>query len=161
MNLIVAVSENLIIGHGQKLPWKLQDELKRYKEITMGGVLIMGRKTFDSIGRVLPGRESWVLTKDKTKKFPEGVRVFYSKEEIRKAIRQTERPVFVNGGGEIYKMFLPYVKKLFYTVVHTELKGDTLFPQVDWQKWQEITSFNHPQDERNEYSWTQKIYERI
>lgn len=180
MNLIAAVSENGVIGKRGSLPWHLKDELNRYKEITNGGVLIMGRKTFASIGRPLPNRESWVLTRASEREFTENfpqsfpknspqnfpqnspgrVRIFNSQKAILKACQKERRSIFINGGGEIYKIFLPYCQRLYYTEVHTTIKGDTFFPKIHWDDWELKSLYHQVKNERNLFSWTQRVYQR-
>ena len=161
LNLITAVSEKGIIGSDGDLPWNLKDEWKFYKTTTMGSLLIMGRKTYDSVGHPLPGRESWVMTRSESLDLPKEVRVFHSKEDVLQACKDIDKPIFINGGAQIYKMFLPEVTKLYYTTVHAQIEGDTKFPEVNWDEWKLISEYHHPQDERNTHSWTQKTYERI
>lgn len=160
MNLIVATSINRVIGDKGTLPWRLSDELKLYKETTIGSILVMGRKTFTSIGKPLHGRESWVLTRDENFEAPEGVRIFHTKEDVLKAAGEAVKPVFINGGAEIYKLFMPYCTRLYITTVEAEIAGDTYFPRFNLNDWEKLAEYSHRKDEKNTFAWTQRIYEK-
>jgi dihydrofolate reductase len=156
--MIVAASENDVIGVENGLPWALSADLKRFKKITMGHHIIMGRKTFDSIGRLLPGRTTVILTRQKDFGFP-GAVVVHSIDALFSAIDDDEQP-FVTGGSETYALLLPYVTELHLTRVHTEIEGDTRMPQVDWSQWELVSSQRHERDDRNEFDCSFEIYRR-
>ncbi len=132
MTIVVAVSENGVIGRDQQLPWRLSSDLKRFKELTMGNVLLMGRKTFESIGRPLPGRTTIVLTRQKGFESP-GVLIANSLEQAF-AFAAKEQHIFAVGGGEIYKLVLPTCDRMLVTRVHTVVEGDSYFtvPESGW-----------------------------
>jgi len=149
---VVAASENDIIGRSGGMPWRMSGDLKRFKAITMGHHLIMGRKTLESIGRILPGRTTIVITRNKGFEFP-GAMVAGSKEEVDQITRQDSLPMVV-GGGEIYRMFWPFVAELFLTRIHTHIEGDTSMPAIDPSVWSQIVTEDFPADERNEFAST-------
>jgi dihydrofolate reductase len=133
IQVIAAVARNRVIGNGNQLPWRLPADLKRFKALTMGHVLIMGRKTFDSIGRALPGRTTIVITRDPTWK-REGVEVAHSLDEAL-AIAGA-REVFIAGGAEIYAQSLARADRLQLTVIDADFEGDARFPEWDERAYQ-------------------------
>ena len=135
--IIVAVSANNVIGVSGRLPWHLPEDLKRFRELTMGKPIIMGRATFESIGRPLPGRENIVLTRD-LEYVAEGC-VIAQNTEVALAIAQGAREVMIIGGGEVYRQFLPTADKIYLTRVEVEVQGDTTFPVIDMSIWTEVS----------------------
>lgn len=135
--LIAAVSKNGVIGDKNNLPWHLPDDLKRFKELTAGKTVIMGRKTFDSIfarlGKALPNRTNVVITRQTDIKMPEGVIVQSSIEDALRSHGSSD--IFVIGGGEIYRQTINLADRLYLTHVDKEVEGDTKFPNVDPKKW--------------------------
>jgi dihydrofolate reductase len=131
--LIAAVAENGVIGAGNQLPWKLSADLKRFKSLTMGHTLIMGRKTFDSIGRPLPGRTTVVITRDRGW-MREGVTVVHSLDEA----LTREGELFVAGGGEIYAQAIARADRLYITHVKKPFDGDAKFPAIDLIHWRAV-----------------------
>jgi dihydrofolate reductase len=149
ISIIVAVSENGVIGKDNQLLWRLPDDLKRFKQLTLGHPMIMGRKTFDSIGKPLPGRTSIVITRNPDF-FIEGViRVNSLEEAIFKARETGTDEAFVIGGGEIYKQALPLSDRLYVTEVKTDMDGDTYFEITDKDMWMETERIAHEADERH------------
>jgi dihydrofolate reductase len=133
VSIVVAVSENGVIGVDNKLPWRIPEDLARFKKITMGNTLLMGRKTFESIGRALPGRTSLVLTRDREYSPPEGVLVAH---EIEEAMEKAPGPeIFVVGGAEIYGQLLPRTDRIYLTRVRGYYEGDTYFRGLDQSQW--------------------------
>jgi dihydrofolate reductase len=133
ISIIVAVAENNVIGRDNQLIWHISEDLKRFKELTMGHHIIMGRKTWESIGRPLPGRKSIIVSRNANFK-AEGAAVAGSLlEAIDYAKNDTE--VFIIGGGEIYRGALPLAHKLYLTKVHRRFEGDVFFPEIDTMKW--------------------------
>lgn len=129
ISLIAAISENRVIGKEGKIPWHLSDDFRRFKERTMGHVIIMGRKTHESIGRPLPGRTNIIITRDTAREFP-GCVVARSLEEALSKAREVEvEEVFICGGGQIYAEALPLADRLYLTVVHAIIDGDAFFPE--------------------------------
>jgi len=135
ITIIVAKSNNGIIGKDGDLPWRLPEDLKRFKRLTTGNIVVMGRKTYDSIGRPLPNRKNIVISRNTSLKI-EGVDVEHDLVDVLK--RNQEENVYVIGGGQIYVEALPFSEKLEVTEVDVELVGDTSFPEIDSSQWKEI-----------------------
>ena len=136
ISIIVAKAQNNIIGGNNKLLWHISDDLKRFKEITSGNTIIMGRKTFESLPGVLPNRKHVILTRDKNFSVDnENVEVIHSVDEIINNYKDSSVEAFIIGGGEIYKEFLPHANKLYLTEVLKDFEGDTSFPQVNLENW--------------------------
>lgn len=150
ISIIVAASENNIIGKDNDMPWRLSADLKRFKKLTMGHHIIMGRKTFESIGKPLPGRTSVIITRNKDYK-QEGCIIVHSLDEAMEVVKDDE--VFVIGGGEIYNMAFESADKLYLTRVHVSLDGDTSIPVVD-EKWKEIEREDFSKDEKNQFDYS-------
>jgi len=128
MKLIAAMSRNNIIGNGPDIPWHISSDLKRFKKLTTGSVVVMGRKTFESIGKPLPNRVNVVLSRNPNP-IP-GCEVYSSAEEVANKYKDA----WVIGGGEIYKLFIPYISEMYITRVHKEFDGDVYFPVDDFDK---------------------------
>ncbi|MGW8425059.1 dihydrofolate reductase [Peribacillus simplex] len=158
ISLIVAMDKNRVIGKDNKLPWKLPKELQYVKKTTMGHSLIIGRKNFESIGRALPRRRNIILTRDKNYSV-EGCEIVHSTEDVFKFC-ENEEEIFVFGGEQIDKLFLPYANKLYVTKIDFEFEGDTFFPELDFEKWNEIYVQKGITDEENPYLYYYHIYER-
>jgi dihydrofolate reductase len=158
ISLIVAASTNNAIGIGGDLPWRLSDDLKRFKAVTMGKPIIMGRKTWDSIGRPLPGRQNIVVTRQ-PEFSAEGCDVVASVAEA-VAIAGDVDEVMVIGGSQIYELALPSADRIYLTRVHAEVEGDAFFPDVDESRWRLISDERHAADERNEFNFSSRIYDR-
>jgi dihydrofolate reductase len=151
VSLIVAMDRNRGIGVDNKLPWRLSADLKRFRELTMGHHIIVGRKTFESIGKPLPGRETIVVTRDKNYRV-EGCHIVHSVEEaISLARSRGESEVFVCGGAEIYAQSLQMADRLYLTLVDAEVTADAFFPEWNENEWLEQESAPHPADEKNQY----------
>ena len=135
ITIIVAKSNNGIIGKDGGLPWRLPEDLKRFKRLTTGNIVVMGRKTYDSIGRALPNRKNIVISRNTSLKI-EGVEVEHDLIDVLKC--NQEENVYVIGGGQIYVDALPLTEKLEITEVDVELVGDTSFPEIDSSQWKEI-----------------------
>lgn len=134
ISLVVAMGENRVIGVDNRMPWHLSADLKRFRQITMGKPIIMGRRTHESIGRPLPGRKNIVLTGDPNYR-AEGCTVVHSPEE---ALREAEGgEAMVIGGSAVYREFLPQADRLYLTLIHREFAGDTFFPEFDRAAWRE------------------------
>ena len=159
--MVVAAAEGGVIGRDGGLPWRLREDLRRFKRLTMGGRLVMGRKTWESIGRPLPGRTSFVLSRQELE-LPDGVVAVSSLDQV---VRLAEAPpeegstlpgpestVFCIGGGEIYRQLLPWAGQVLLTEVEAEVDGDTLFPELDPGDWVEIAEERCPKDEHNEFA---------
>ena len=141
--LIAAVARNGVIGRDNQMPWRLPGELQYFKATTLGKPIVMGRKTFESLGRPLPGRTNIVITRDKNFSVPEGVLVVDSIDSaLEKADAIAQRDgvdeIMVIGGGEIYRQTLPVAQILYLTEVQADVDGDAYFPAVDFSQWQSI-----------------------
>jgi dihydrofolate reductase len=161
ISIIVSVSENWMIGKNNKLLWKLSDDLKRFKKITDSKPVIMGQKTFESLPKgALPNRTNIVLSDDPTFTAPNIITAESAVEALLKARQTKTDETFIIGGGMIYRLFLDYVDKVYLTVVHTTIDGDTSFPKLDLRSWKLIEEEFRNKDEKNEYDVTYKIYKR-
>lgn len=154
LSIIVAIGENGAIGKNNDLLWRLPGDLKRFKALTTGHTIIMGRKTFESLPKgALPNRTNVVLTRNKTTLFSDCTMVYSIKDIIDNYLND-ENEHFVIGGGELYKALLPYANRVYLTRVHQNFEADTFFPAIDMKDWiiEEENSF--PADEKNEYAYT-------
>jgi dihydrofolate reductase len=158
ISLFVAASSNNVIGAGGKLPWKIADDLKRFKRLTMGKPIVMGRLTWDSIGRPLPGRQNIVITRQPGFGAT-GCDVVDSPAAALRATAGAEE-VMIIGGSQIYELFLPQARRIYFTRVHAELDGDTFFPAVDDNVWTLVKIEPHAADDANEYAFDFLTYER-
>ncbi|MEZ5003829.1 MAG: dihydrofolate reductase [Chitinophagales bacterium] len=153
VSMIVAVAKNNVIGKDNKLLWKLSDDLRRFKRITSGHAVLMGRKTFESLGKPLPNRTNLVVTRDENFT-AEGAHVFNQiNEALEYARSEGEEELFIIGGGEIYQMMLPAANKLYLTKVHAQPEGDTFFPEIQDEEWDVINEEAHKADDRNEFDF--------
>lgn len=158
--LIVAVAENGAIGARGTLPWRLPADLKRFKALTMGHHLVLGRRTFESLLGPLPGRRLIVLSRDPHYR-PPGCLVAGDLPAALDLARQAgEDELFIAGGAQVYARALPLADRLYLTRVHTEVEGDTFFPTLDAAHWQVMWSEHHAADERHPYAFTFLVYER-
>lgn len=153
IKIIVALDDAHAIGLDNQMLWHLPDDFKFFKATTMGHPMIMGRKTFESIGRPLPGRTSIVITRNKNWK-AEGVEVVHSLYEATQLAHSIHDTAFVVGGAEIYKQALPMVNGLYLTKVHTHInKADAFFPAIDFNNWELSSSTAHSADEKHAFSF--------
>ena len=159
ISLIVAASENNVIGKDGQLPWHLSADLKRFRKLTTGHHIIMGRKTFESIGRLLPERTTVIVTRNPDYFFA-GARVATSLRAAIEMASADDQP-FIVGGAEIYKASIDRVDKIYLTRVHTTIDGDTQFPQLDWTKWKLVSSTRFEADRKNDFDFSFEEYERI
>lgn len=158
LSLIVAVAENGVIGRDGSLPWHLPADLQRFKRLTMGHHLIMGRKTFASLPRVLPGRISIVLSRQ-AMNLPEGVQQAADWESaLRQAAPAAE--IFVIGGAQVYAAALPHADRVYLTQVQATVPGDVYFPALDPDQWRLVEEESHPADERHAFPYTFTCWER-
>lgn len=152
ISIIAAMTKQGVIGIHNRLPWHLPADLKHFKELTLGKPIVMGRKTFHSIGKALPGRENIVLTRDKDFRAP-AIGVVHSVEEVL-MLNNPNTELMVIGGDEIYKQFLPHTEKLYLTIVDAAIKGDAFFPALNMDEWEEVYREEHGADEKNSYPYT-------
>jgi len=160
VSLIVALSSNRVIGRDGGLPWHLPADLRHFKRTTMGHHLIIGRRTWEEVGKPLPGRNMVVVTRSRNFA-PEGVKVVRSVEQALDVAATDDEP-FIGGGAQIYRTALAknLVDRLYLTWVHAELEGDTLFPDLDLDKWEVVSEEHHEADGKNAYPHTFLVYER-
>jgi dihydrofolate reductase len=151
------MDENRAIGKGNHLPWRLSTDLKRFRELTMGHHILVGRKTFQSIGKPLPGRQTIIVTRNEGFK-PEGCLIAHSVEDgIRLAQERGESELFICGGAEIYAQSLHMADRMYLTLVHTVVDADTFFPEWESDEWIEEEISRHEVDAKNQFSFTFKL----
>lgn len=165
LSLIVAVSENNVIGRDGDLPWHLSADLRRFKRLTMGHVMLMGRRTWESIGRPLPGRTSVVISRQADYQTGHGeVSVAVNLDEALAAARGVagdSAEAFVIGGAKIYETTFPSAQRLLLTRVHADVEGDVFFPEVNWEEWNMVEEELCAADEKNDYAHTYQVFERV
>jgi dihydrofolate reductase len=159
ISIVVAMSSNSLIGRDGDLPWHLSADLQHFKSITMGKPVVMGRLTYESIGRPLPGRENIVLTRDIEYK-AEGCTIVHDLEQITSRCSYTEE-IMIIGGAQLYIETIPLANKLFITEVHAELDGDIFFPDFDRKQWREIERQHFDADEKNDFDYSFVVLEHI
>jgi dihydrofolate reductase len=160
ITLIAAVAENGVIGRDNALPWHLPEDLRRFKRRTEGHIVIMGRRTFESVGQPLPRRRSIVITRRHDFQRP-GAEIAHSLEEAFQRARESNPPeIFILGGAEIYALALPAADCLELTVVHADVAGDTFFPECDLSEWALVADERHEADDRHAYAFSFRVYER-
>jgi dihydrofolate reductase len=160
ISLIAAMGENRVIGGSGHIPWRLPADFKHFKELTIGHPIVMGRKTFESIGKALPGRTNIVITRDKSYRH-DGIVVAASPEAALSAAATAEGAdeVFVIGGAEIYRLFLPKASVVYLTKVLGAFEGDAFFPELDKEKWELVSEEKHMADEKNALPFAFQVYE--
>ena len=158
ISLIVAASTNNVIGAKGDLPWRLSADLKRFKALTMGKPIVMGRKTYESIGRPLPGRQNIVITRQDNYA-PEGCTVVQSVDAAIAAANAPE--IMIIGGGHIYEAFMPMAERIYLTRVDADIDGDTYFPEISGDQWQEVARQEQAADADNDYDVVFMEYARI
>jgi dihydrofolate reductase len=151
LSIVVAAAENNLIGDRDRLPWRLPDDLRRFKSLTMGKPIVMGRKTYASIGKPLPGRKNIVVSRHDFQS--EGCVAAASIEQALQAAEPAPE-VMVIGGAEIYRQVLPMTDVIYLTRVHAEIPGDTYFPDIIWDDWMEVESEYHAADDRHAFAFT-------
>ncbi len=157
LSLIVAKAENNVIGKDNKLLWHLPEDLKRFKNLTTGHTIIMGRKTFESLGRVLPNRKHVVFTQNPNFKVDDvNVKIVHSLQDIQEYV-EDKNENFVIGGEKIYNLLMPYVSKMYITEIHKDFDGDTFFPNVDLESWKETSREKMNADD---FDYDFVVYER-
>lgn len=159
LSLIVAVDENNLIGNKNQLPWHLPADLKYFKALTTGHPIIMGRKTFESIGKPLPNRRNIIITRNKSFA-AEGCDVFFDLTDAIKSCNNNQE-CFVIGGSELFKMALPIANRLYLTKIHHLFEGDTHFPAIKNADWKLTSEEKHNPDEKNKYSYSFLVYDAV
>ena len=153
ISIIAAIAENNVIGKDNKLIWHISEDLKRFKQITSGHPVIMGRKTYESLPfKPLPKRKNIILSSQKDLKY-EGAIVLNSKDAVLEECRNEEE-IFICGGAEIYKLFLPLAEKLYLTKIHHNFEGDTFFPEIDFSEWEIENIPETFKDDKSELHYT-------
>ena len=168
ISLMVAMAKNRVIGRDNELPWRLKSDLQRFKKITMGKPIVMGRKTWESLGRPLPGRLNVVVSRQAEYALPEGAVLVHSIDEAIALVAEqqpTNTEVMVIGGAEIYQQALLQADRLYITHVYADVKGDAFFPSVNWNDWQEAQREDHKADpvgeaQKNPYDYSFVVYDR-
>lgn len=161
LSIVVAKAKNNIIGKENKLIWHLPEDLKHFKEITTGHTIIMGRKTFESLGRVLPNRKHIIFSQNPDFKVNnENVEVVHSLLQIQDLI-EGEEEAFVIGGAMIYNLLMPYVTKMYVTEIDKDFEGDTFFPKINPYIWKETSREKGKKDEKNNLDYDFVTYEKI
>jgi dihydrofolate reductase len=155
INIIVATSKNRVIGNNNSLIWKLPADLKRFKQITTGSTVVMGRKTYESIGKPLPNRRNIIITRD-TNYLVDNCEIVNSLEE---ALMLCNNDCFIIGGGEIYKQSIDIADKIYLTLVQEDFEGDTYFPEIG-KEWTKVFREDYEGDEKNEHKYSFIDYER-
>lgn len=148
--LVVALADNGVIGRDGRLPWHLPDDLKHFRAVTWGKPVLMGRRTFESIGRALPGRRNLVLTSAPTPA-PPGIEYVPDLAAALAMVRGAQE-LCVIGGAQLYELVLPLAMRLYLTQVHGQVEGDVRFPALDWSVWHELGREEHPADQRHAYA---------
>lgn len=159
ISMIFAMDRNRLIGNNNRLPWRLPADLAYFMKVTMGHCVVMGRKTFESLAKPLPGRTNIIMTHDRSYKAPSGCIVVHSLDE---AMAQVEgKEFFVIGGTAIYSLFLPYADRLYVTEIDEEFTGDAYFPPFAMEEWHVVSRREGTVDENNPYPHRFIIYERL
>jgi dihydrofolate reductase len=159
ISLIWAMDENRAIGKDNKLPWHLPEDLKFFKRMTMGHPIVMGRKTHDSIGKPLPGRENIIITRDQHYK-RDGCTVLNTINELLDYANQSQEEIFVIGGAEIFKELIPRADRIYLTLIHHQFEGDTFFPVFPMDDWKLESREMGIKDDKNPYDYEFLIYSR-
>jgi len=158
ISLIVAVADNGVIGRGNALPWHLPEDLKRFKRLTMGKPIIMGRKTFESIGKPLPGRQNIVVTRDPDYR-RDGITVVHDAASALRAAGQVPE-IMVIGGAELFRSLLPRAARVHLTRVHGNIEGDVRWPELDLREWQVVAREERAADDRHAHDMSFEVLER-
>jgi dihydrofolate reductase len=158
LSLIAAVSRNNVIGKDNKMPWHLPADLQFFKTTTLGKPIIMGRKTWESLGRILPGRRHIVVTRNKDYT-AEGVEIIHSTDAALKQASNVDEAVII-GGAHLYEEMLPLTDRLYLTEIDAEFEGDTFFPEWNKEVWEVVSSETHPADEKNSFPYRFVVYDR-
>jgi dihydrofolate reductase len=158
ITLIVAMSRNRVIGREGAIPWHLPAELRRFKALTMGHHIVMGRRTWDSIGRLLPGRTTVIVTRNAALQVPGALIAHSLQEAITLAAKDSQ--IFVIGGAEIFREALAHAHRIHLTTVDADVEGDTYMPELDLTGWRKVAVESHPAAEGNPLAWTLETYDR-
>ena len=153
-SIIVATAENNAIGKDNDLIWYISDDLKRFKKLSTGHTILMGRKTYESLPNgALPNRENIVITHDKNLQLPKCT-MLHSIEEAIEKYRNSEEEIFIIGGGSIYEKLLPFAQKIYLTKVHESFDADVFFPEIEADHWKVVSEEKHKKGEKNEFDFS-------
>jgi len=152
VSLIVAASENNVIGKENKLPWNQPEDLKFFKNTTWGAPVLMGRKTFESMGKALPGRQNIVITSDSNWQANNTVTAPDIDAALKKAEATNSKEVFITGGGEVFKQAIKFADKIYITRMHAQVEGDVFFPEINTAEWELAYNNTVQPDEKNKYA---------
>jgi dihydrofolate reductase len=159
ISIIVAIAENFAIGKNNELLWQMPADLKRFKKITTGHAIIMGKKTYESLPiKPLPDRENIVITDNPDEQFKGCITVRSIGEAL--SLVKREEETFIIGGASVYQQFLPYADKLYLTLIHKDFDGDVFFPEIDFREWQLLIQEDFPFDEKLGFSYSYNTYDR-
>lgn len=159
ISIIVAIGNNRVIGIKNALPWKLPADMEHFRQLTAQKPLIMGQKTFESIGKALPRRTNIVLTLDKNFQAADCL-IAHSIEEALQIAKEKGEEVMICGGVSVYKQFLPLADRMYLTLIDGDFEGDAFFPEFDWNDWDEIERIENQPDKNNPYKYTFLTLER-
>ncbi len=158
-SIIVAMTPDRVIGCDGLIPWRLSADLRRFKRLTMGHHVIMGRKTYESIGRLLPGRHTVVVSRQRDLVIP-GAQVVHCVPDAQRSCLDDPEAFFV-GGEQIYAAALQFATRLYLTLVHATVPGDAYFPEINQRQWQLVQQEHHRSDEHNQFDYTFQLFERL
>ena len=158
ISLIVAMDRDGVIGRDGELPWRLSSDLRHFKKITMGKPIVMGRKTHESIGRILPGRDNVVISRDRDYQAT-GCTVLHSLDCV-KAKYHDEKEIMIMGGAELYAQTIDEAQRIYLTEIHANVEGDTFFPKFDRESWEEVERHDFKRDNKNEFDYSFVILEK-
>lgn len=161
INILLAASENNVIGKDNKIPWHLPADMRYFKKLTTDNVVIMGRKTFDSLGKPLQNRVNIVITRQESFDAGDAIVVHTIAEALKKGREYHGKEIFVIGGEEICRQALPYVERIYLTRIHAHVDGDTFFAPPNKSEWQLVASEKHEPDAQNKFAYDFEIYRRI
>ncbi|MCU7918028.1 MAG: type 3 dihydrofolate reductase [Candidatus Thiodiazotropha sp. (ex Epidulcina cf. delphinae)] len=152
ISLVAAMARNGVIGRNNRLPWRLPADLKHFKALTMGKPIVMGRRTWESLPGILPGRQHIVVTRNQDYR-AQGCTLVHSVDAALQAAGEAPEVMIVGGGG-FYEAMMPRADRLYLTLIEAEVEGDAYFPVIDWKAWREVSRESHPADEKNSYAYT-------
>lgn len=158
ISIIAAIAKHNVLGMNNRLPWHLPADLAYFKQLTVGKPVVMGRKTFESIGKPLPNRQNFVITRQKNYTST-GVFIYSSLESVLAALKDAPE-IMIIGGADIYRQAIPLANRMYLTFVDCECEGDTFFPVWDEQAWRLLSEETCLPDEKNQYAFTRRIFER-
>jgi len=160
LSAVVAMSDNRVIGRDNQLPWHLPADLQHFKAITTGHPILMGRKTYESIGKPLPNRTNLILTRDQAFIVPGAIVIGSLEAALEECNKLAAPELFVIGGAQIYAQLLPRINRIYLTLVHATIQGDTYFPALSSDDWEELSREHHEPDAKNAYAYSFILFQR-